>query len=174
MHRWAVNGFFLDPALCYSSAGRKSTRYLRVLCQRKNRIYKYRFFRSTKEDLQSIACQNQLWGCSIRVLPFQARFDQPPLPLPPIVSIQLPLTPFFRTDGHFEWKLGYASVRHFLDFDQIPIFDLFCTSTALVRLPFSDLCTSTFLQIWIYYWSISTVLVEVEFSWHKLRRFRWK
>ena len=105
VHRWAVNGFFLDPALCYSSAGRKSTRYLRVLCQRKNRIYKYRFFRSTKEDLQSIACQNQLWGCSIRVLPFQARFDLPPPLLPPIVSILLPLTPFLRTDGTFLYKI---------------------------------------------------------------------
>mgnify|MGYP006944986874 CR=1 FL=1 len=73
----------------------------------------------------------------------------------------------------FRFK-GYALVRPFLYFDHFHIFDLFCTSTALLQ-PllwplYCDSLTSTFCQIWTSYWSRSsgrsTVLVEVKF-WSK-------
>ena len=42
--------------------------------------------------------------------------------------------------------LGYASGRPFLYFDQFHIFDIFCTSTTLLRPLYFDLCTLTFLS----------------------------
>jgi len=40
-------------------------------------------------------------------------------------------------------KPGYALVRPFLNFDHFHIFDLFCISSALLRLVYFELFTST-------------------------------
>jgi len=44
------------------------------------------------------------------------------------------------------------------------------TSTTLLRLAYFDRCTSTFCQIWIFYWSRSTVLVEVQYGQKRLSK----
>jgi len=97
------------------------------------------------------------------------------------VPKRIRMTPVFIGRTHF----AYALVRPFLYFDHFHIFDLFCTATSLLRPLYFDsrtstfftsnsllrlayICTSTFCQIWTYYWSRSTgpskVLVEVNFG----------
>jgi len=62
----------------------------------------------------------------------------------------------------FGTNFGYALVRPFLYFDHFHIFDLFCTSTRLLRPLYFDLLSN------MGYWSRSTgrntVLVEVKFG----------
>ena len=66
--------------------------------------------------------------------------------------------------GHKQiWKLyylqycffGYASVRPFLYLDHFHIFDLFCTSTRVLRTLYFDSLTLTCCQIWTSYWTRS-------------------
>ena len=66
-----------------------------------------------------------------------------------------------RISSIFSVLRPFSYLRPFLYFD-------LSTSSALVRLVYFELCTSTFCQIWTSYWSRSTgrskVLVEIKFG----------
>ena len=79
---------------------------------------------------------------------------------------------FYKTLPTRIGDIGYASVRPFLYFDHFHIFDS-STTTSLLRHLYFGSRTSTFCQIWTYYWSGSTVLEKKD--WNKVEvRFRSK
>ena len=89
---------------------------------------------------QKFGLTHKLWAITLLVLN------------PPIISENISTV---KIQGY---AMPYALVRYrTVRISSIFLyFDLFCTSTAFLRLAYFELCSSTFCQIWIYYWSRST------------------